>query len=358
MINDVACEELNSLGKELLGDVLEFVSDILENYLDDTLPPEEHYLYPENNLVVPNGTTLLDFSTLGKANSDWFQTLLTLGDEMLRSQVEDPTSPTGVDFNMNVLLRKTVLNEYRALDVPLSLIIFDGHDMLTETVIELNTIRVFGLDTINMIDSLESAGNFTLLNHFGWDHIDVELDFNITIKPSTKDNSLIEEGSEPEIHEEMTITAGISDIDVDFHFLLAVNKDKIGDLRLGSITNITNILPCALDTLYQVQVSGFAVDAYQIDTPTLSGFLSPGIDRVVSDSSNAVFKMYQASLTKALPNIFQMSLRKLVNDVVSESFSKMDVDCPRVSFPLNTTFMNLGDLLLNESEAVSVGGSG
>ena len=61
VINDVACEELNYLGKELLGDVLEFVSDTLENYLDDALPPKEHYLYPENKLSVPNRTYLLNF---------------------------------------------------------------------------------------------------------------------------------------------------------------------------------------------------------------------------------------------------------------------------------------------------------
>ena len=98
---------------------------------------------------------------------------------MLRSQVPDPDSPSGVeDYNINVLLRKMVLNYNRAVDIPF---VFDGHDMLTETIIELNNIKLFGLDTINMIDSLESAGNYALFNHFDWDHIYVDLDFNITI---------------------------------------------------------------------------------------------------------------------------------------------------------------------------------
>ena len=102
---------------------------------------------------------------------------------MLRSQVPHPDSPSGgvEDYNINVLLRKMVLNYNRAVDIPLSLIVFDGHDMLTETIIELNNIKLFGLDTINMIDSLESAGNYALFNHFDWDHIYVDLDFNITI---------------------------------------------------------------------------------------------------------------------------------------------------------------------------------
>ena len=122
---------------------------------------------------------------------------------------------SGTDLNVNTIIR-SLLDENRALDVPLSLVVFDGHDMLTETIIELRNINVFGLDTINMINLLESAGNYTLMNHSGWDHIDVELHFNLTIKPSSKNNTLIGDGSSGvEVYEEMTITAGISDIDVD-----------------------------------------------------------------------------------------------------------------------------------------------
>jgi len=102
---------------------------------------------------------------------------------LLRSQVPHPDSLSGgvEDYNINILLRKMVLNYNRSVDIPLSSIVFDGHDMLTEKNVNLNNIKLFGLDTINMIDSLESAGNYALFNHFDWDHIYVKLDFNITI---------------------------------------------------------------------------------------------------------------------------------------------------------------------------------
>lgn len=358
MTNTFACDEVNSLTEEMLGEALKYASNIVENYLDDALPLEEHYLNSENNLSVPNGMNLLDFSRLGKANNDWFQTFLQVGDQYLGRRLPDPHSSSGLDYNVNKLLRDFILDSERSLDIPLSLVVFDGHDLLVETIIELNNIKLFGLDTINRVDLLDSKGNFTFSNHFGWDNIDAELDFKITMKPSNQHNSLIDLQVQDEVHETMTVTAGISDIDVDFHFLLAVDKDMIGGLKLGSITNASIILPCIVDSLYQVEVSGLTVDAHRINTPTLSGFLSPGIDRVVSDCADAVFNMYKASLTQALPNIFQLSFRKLVNDIVSKKFSDINVDCPMKQFPSNSTYLNLGDLLLSEEKAVKVGGSG
>ena len=162
----------------------------------------------------------------------------------------------------------------------------------TETIIELTNVRLVGLDTINRFDSLERAGNHTLFNHFSWEHLDVEMDFDLTIKPSSKDDSVIG-GSDEVVEEQMTITAGINEIDVDFHLLLAADKAKVGGMHIGSFFNTSTILPCVLDTIHHVEVAGFAVETKSIDIPTLSGFISPGIDRVMTNAADALFNMYE-----------------------------------------------------------------
>jgi hypothetical protein len=356
-INGVACDELKSLGKELLGGVLDLVDTTLEDFLTDDLPPEEDFLYAENTLSAPTDVNLLDFKSLGKESGDWFQTLLQAMDDFLAGMTPDPNSPTGVDMTINKLFRDSILDDQRTLNIPLSLVVFEGHDMLTETLIELDNIKVFGMDTVTSFSSLASAGKYTLLNNFSWAHLNVELDFTLTMKPSSKDDSVIDVGA-GEVVEKMKITAGIADVDVDFHFLLAVDEDKVGGLQLGSITDISNILPCVVDTIYQVEVTGFAVEASQIETPTLAGFISPGIDKVASNIANAVFEMYEPSLIKAIPNIFQKSLKKTVNTLVLDYFASVDTFCPKREFPTNDTFINFGDLLLSEEDAVEVGGSG
>ncbi len=358
-INDLACGELMSLGQDLLGDVLEIIRKYLEKLISDD--SKEHYLDAENNLYVPPEINLLDFSTLGKESGDWFQTLLGFVDDILGEKVKDPKFPNFVDLRINSLLRNLVLDNDRALNVEFNdLVIFDGRDLLTETIIELDRVKVYGLDTIDSFDSLEGAGKYTMLNHFSWQFLSVALDFTITMKPSSEENSIIDVpgGLVEEVVEKMTISAGINDVDVDFHILLAVDKEKVGGMELGSITDLSNVLPCVLDTIYEVEVAGFVVNSTGIDLPTLSGFVSTGIDKVMTNAASAVFNMYEASLIKVLPSIFQTSIRTALNDLLKKYIATADKNCPKKEFPSNKTFVNFGDLLLTQEEAVKVGGSG
>jgi hypothetical protein len=112
------------------------------------------------------------------------------------------------------------------------------------------------------------------------------------------------------------------------------------------------------ETIYQVEVTDFVVEASQIETPILAGFISPGIDKDVSNIANAVLKMYKPSLIKVIPNIFQKLLKKTVNILVLDYFASDNTFCPKREFPTNNTFINLDDLLLSEEDAVVVGGSG
>ena len=72
-INDVACEELESIGEEFLSDVVTQVGDLLENLLPENTPPVD-FLFPEKNMTVPEGMELLDYSTLGSESGNWLKT--------------------------------------------------------------------------------------------------------------------------------------------------------------------------------------------------------------------------------------------------------------------------------------------
>jgi hypothetical protein len=356
-INNVACGELSSLGGEVLNDVVDLVNDFLEQFLVDELPPEQDYLYAENNLFVPPEVTLVDFSTLGIESGDWFQTVLAFLNDFFGKEVTDTFTSSGVDLQINSLLRNSVLDNNRALNIDLDTVVFNGHDLLTETTIILDGIKLYGLDTMRSFESLERAGNHTILNNFSWEHLDVELDLTLIIKPSTKDDTLVEEGT-GEIIETMKVTAGINDINAGFHFLLAIDKSKIGKIALGSIANSSNILPCMLDTLFQLEVTGFTVDATEVDIPTLSGFISPGIDRVITNSASAVFNMYEPTLIKVIPNIFQITVKDLLNGLIHDATDTLGASCSKIEFPSNETLLNFGDLLLPPEEAIEVGGTG
>jgi hypothetical protein len=70
--------------------------------------------------------------------------------------------------------------------------------------------------------------------------------------------------------------------------------------------------------------------------------------------------MYEPSLTNALPKLFQLSLKDLVNSFLQDFMTQNNNEtrCVTREFPSNNTFVNFGDLLLNAQDAIEVGGTG
>ena len=172
-INSAACDELGSLGTTFIGDILEYVDDIIEGYLG-TLPSDlADVLLPEKNLKVapPSDTALVDFSSTEETVGKWFHDGLLEIDKLLGTMTPDPDAPTGtgLDLGINRILRQTMLDENRAYIIPVSDwpdyitsdgIIFQGHDMLTETTMQLIQMKVLGMDTFTKFDPVSLFSGF------------------------------------------------------------------------------------------------------------------------------------------------------------------------------------------------------
>ena len=153
-IKDVVCEELGTLGSTAVSDVIEMVDGLIEGYKKPLEPYLADPLRPEQNLVMPQTFDLMDLTDTGNSIGGWFNTALSEVDKMLGSTTEDASSPTGTsrDLGVNKILRSTILDENnRAFVVPVASwpasainggVIFQGHDMLTETTIILKEIRL------------------------------------------------------------------------------------------------------------------------------------------------------------------------------------------------------------------------
>ena len=381
-INSAACEELGSLGTTLVGDMLDYVYDLIDGYLEPLPPEYEDSLIVETRLALPSGKKLIDFtdfgSTLGGGTiGDLFQNGLSLVDKALGSMTPDPdligSFGDGLDLGINRLLRATVLNEDKALAVRIadlpnfaatSGVIFQGHDMLTETIISLDQFKVLGLDSFESFDPLNANGRYTLGNHFFWKNLIVELDLTLIMKPSSLSDSLISVGTDAEVKESITVNIGINEIDVDFHFFLGIDEGDLGALKLGSILlDAGNIPSCVFSSLFLGQVTGFSVDVGDMQFPTLTGFISSGIDLLVSKAAESVFLMYEPTLKKATPNFFELKIRDVANTVISNIVSKAQEDglcSPSTNYTQTSSrsYIHMGDLLLSGEDAAIIGGSG
>lgn len=373
-LKSTACDELGSLGTTLVSDMLDTVYDLLAKYLGPLPIGYDDILSAEKSLVVPNEVDLVDFTNIGDdligGNiGDLFQRALQLADDALGTYTPDPNSPTGTgqDLGINKLIRDFVLQADRSFTVDVDDfpggfindgIIFQGSDLLTETVIKMKQIKLFGLDTFNSFDPLNGVGKYTLSNSFYWRDLTVSIMLDMSMKPSSNSNSVIDVGN-GEVNESIEIDFKLNDIDVDFAFLLGVNEDLLGKLQLGQMIQVDHILPCVMKALHDVKVTGFSVTVGDVEAPNLGGFISPGIDRIISNAADAVFLMYEPTFNKAVPNIFQITVRNALNDILSSLLenSRSGSSCPVYqALPSSEqSFVNLQKLIIGTSTGESSG---
>jgi len=354
------CEELRSLSTTFIADLLAQLDNTLAEYpADQVFDP----LLAEETLTVPKNVKLIDFQDKSSVTAKWLDHMLEDAEEFAKKQVEDGTG--GLDMNLNVLLRENLLTEDQALLLDVDDIqFFQRHDKFTETKIVLDSIKIFGLDTLNAFEPLLDIGKHTVETELSWNVLMVEMDVTIDVKTSTKSDSVfvMGPGSRKEVQENVKIKFGLENVNTVASILLALDEGKLGALRLGSLLNTDWILDCLLSTVHDVKLSGLSLQVGDIQPPTMEGFVSRGIDRVVSNSVDAAFLMYESSLLEAVPSFFQTSVKRFLNKKFLDSFqadAAIGSECSSVEIAASESgFIDFRDLFLPPDEALAAGGSG
>ena len=364
----MACDELSSLGSTFVDELLVRAKEELHFYLEPLPASLSDPLVAERNLQVPEGMTLLNFQDTGNTIGAWFNQVLKEVDSLFGNRVDDPGGPNfdERDLSVNVFLRDALLDSDRALSVSLSNlpgdgfdgVLFKSHDKLTETIITLEAVKIYGLDTFRRFEPMNNIGKHTLENEFRWDYLVMEMDVVVDIKPSTLPDSILVNPNKVNIVEAVKISFGVDDLDIVIALLVAIDQDKLGSMHLGSLLDSENIFSCFASVLHEVEVSGLSVSASNIREPSLDGFISPGVDRIVSSAVEAAFLMFEPTLIRAIPSIFQRFVRDILNTEVIDSVlvNPDNLRCPWAGG--DTSFIDFRDLFLDPTDAERLGASG
>lgn len=201
-------------------------------------------------------------------------------------------------------------------------VLIKGHDQITEYVFTLNEVTLYGLDSITRLNSFRNIGRNTIQNELTWDTLRVEFDVQLDIQPSTLDDAILIDPTSPGISERFKVDFTIDNVDVEASLLLLLDEDAMENMKLGPLFHMEHLLPCLLSIVHEIKVSGLDVDPTFINSgPTVTGFLlDSGIDRVITNSVEAVFTMYKGSLRTAIPNIFQTRVRDLINTFFIDAY--------------------------------------
>jgi hypothetical protein len=359
------CEELQSLSRTLVTDMLQGLDKRLNEFI--TAPPSDP-LKSENELVVPDSISIVDFQKK-ESWKKWLDQMLVDAVAFLTKPVEDDAY--GSDMNINVLIRDNFLDDDGSflLDIGGAFVLYDGHDRFLRSTILLDSVKVLGLDTLTSFAPLVDVGKHTLQNEFSFRYLTVEMDIIMNLKPSTlpdsifvnPDGSVVPPGTDG-ILEKVTVKFSVKDLKAAASILLAVDEAKLGSVSLGSLLDTENILSCFLSTLFAVQISDLSVDVSDMQPPTLEGFVSPGIDRLVTGSVDAAFLMYKATMLQAAPGFFQMVATDLLNKRFLQDFpvgTGVADQCSPPAFSVTEgSYVDFRDLLLTPDEAKDAGGLG
>lgn len=181
----------------------------------------------------------------------------------------------------------------------------------------------------------------------------------IFIRRIAPDSMILNPGSK-DVLEKVTLTFGVEDLDAVASFLLAVDEDVFESLRAGSMLNFDDLLPCIISSIFMANTSAFSVALSNVQEPILDGFVSPGLDRVATASSLALFAMYEPVLLKSAPAFFQIAVRSAINEKIRGFIKEYRTsDCPRVDVDAYPgKYIDLRDLMLGSQASSEMGGSG
>ena len=370
---DAICDELGTLGTTLEEDLLVVINDFLVPHLlvvesstlvDPSRVAEERMLTE----LAGSGVTLMSFQEDSDNSDEIFSSVPGIINMALN---EVRAALGGEELGINAILQDNILEADRSFtldmkDLPFGLdldpVIFEGHDNLTETKITMTSLKVFGLDTFTHFEPLVvSSTGYTLQNEMKMEYLRFEVNVVLDIKPSTLEDSMIQDLSDDVgIVENVQIKFGIDDIAANLSVLLAIDQDKFNSLAIGPLLFDTNLLSCLMTSVFNdnAQVSDLAVSVGNLQEPTLDGFISKGIDDLVTKSVEGIFLMYESAVLRALPSIFQTTVKDLINDSL---FGLNNTDGDSVACPAPKQMdglVDFRDLLLDADTSRTLGGSG
>lgn len=369
LAEETICRELESALQGQTKDFLAFAKDLLDKYSNvEPLMSEEQLLAEERQVEDSTDVQLLNLQQQETEFGMWVKKLLDEGVKYFNTVVNSPTG--GTEFQVNKLLRDFILDASGALVLNQTedgLLVFEVHDILTQTTIVLDRVKLLGLDTLTRFDpfTVMKGGKYTLQTTLGWEYLGLEIDATVTIRPSTLPDSIIvdsDNDAQPVI-EQVNGFVGVRDLVASSSLLTAIDKSALENLRLGSLLSTDHALNCLLSTIFALEWTSMTVEAADVLTPSVSGLVSPGIDRVLSSAIDAAFLMYESTMLKGAPSYFQKEIRptlnqRLLNEVILNRVEGDDWSCPTYVPRLKSGTVDFRDLLLPPEDAKMLGGSG
>jgi hypothetical protein len=265
----------------------------------NTLEP----LSAQNSFAPPPGSDMVNWTNLdGGLSQDGFDQFA----EDIRAYLRENTTDneTGVeDLGINMLIRDFLVDEEGVVDF-VSLVGEEPVEFSVEGVVVLiHAIRVRGLDTFTRFDALQPIAPQTILNSMHLKHLEIEL--------------VASTGSREDPPQNITFRFGFDDLNITMPLFAAFDVNVIGNWTIGNFLRGDRIFPCFLTAAYGLNFPQILVSIGGLHPFFFDGFLTDS-GEAIRQSVQEVYERYSNRTLKALPILFDTSIRAFVNTFIQE----------------------------------------
>merc|ERR1719384_1185154 len=188
------------------------------------------------------------------------------------------------------------------------IVVLDEHNNLTEAKIVIQSVKVLGLDSFTSFGPFEAIGNYTLRTAASLSNIRVEIMFSLELRPSTLPESMhTNPNAPPLLAENARIVFGADDMEATLSALLGIDET----VAINAVNNPDNLVNCLLGSVVRVETSSVSLTVGSLPEPTLTG-ISTGLDRIATQTAQAIWIMYEASLLRSMQELIQQSLSNVL----------------------------------------------
>ena len=282
-------------------------------------------LSAQNNAVVPEDVDLLDFNEgLASIMIDELKGLI--------SNVEDINSLIG-----DIVLDDGMLSLSPGIEYEL------GGSKLS-----MNSVVVEGLDSLVEFDILNVLAPQTFTNDVVFEQISLSLNITIDVGIDSQSRSL------ERIVEDFTISTTLSNVSSSLSLYVPIDLSSLGEMELGSLLFSSNLLQCALSTLYTgLNVTEFTFSFDDISALEFTGISSEYINDEIFSMTSLISEVYGDVIEGAIPALIEIGGLVVINEILQD-FS--DVSCPPAF--VADMIVDFRDLLLYPSDATNAGATG
>lgn len=256
---------------------------------------------PVTELDLPTvNSNLVDFTNLTSIAS-WADTVLDEARSYLSGivEAEDGSQVPGVVD----MLRSFALDDGGLLTIP----IVDKGFEAGGVALSLYNVTLIGLDSFSEFNVLNAKGPHEFSNKVKLSTLGVTLDMGLSV----------EDDRAPNAGEMETITVSLvfEDVELDVSFLMAMDQDLLGNLKLGSIMNTDDIFFCVISAIHDVGLSEFTMSIGDVSEFSISGFIMEATEEGIKNFTDSVFKEYKPMIVDTMPAFTSKTVRPLLDNV-------------------------------------------